>query len=311
MCWQATVDQIKTMMYHPDVEPKWYQMPIRIFNAASGIDHWMDCWNPEKKDLWVHPQVEISVKENIYGTDRFSKLFGAISAVEFPNTPTASISGMTAEESPTRHVTLTYIQKYKWVTWGRIHDKKRGHYAFYPLYDWSYMDVWKAIHANKWPYCAIYDLQYQYGVPILNMRVSNVHHETALRNLFYMQEVEPDTYERVVRRIQGIDAAAKLGKKDYWITEHPFMFTSWREYRDYLLEKLIDIKDWKEKMKKRFEYIDKTWGERLKDGDYRIQIQSILAHDWEGTKLKRFVIGADAIEAREEYYKRRDSQHDT
>jgi predicted phosphoadenosine phosphosulfate sulfurtransferase len=77
-----------------------------------------------------------------------------------------------------------------------------------------------------------------------NMRVSNVHHETSVHSLFYMQEVEPETYARLTQRIGGIDMAGKMGVADYFIHELPFMFKDWAEYRDYLLDKLIeDLED--------------------------------------------------------------------
>jgi predicted phosphoadenosine phosphosulfate sulfurtransferase len=49
--WQATVDQIKTMMYDPDVDPMWFQMPIRLFNATSIYEHWLNCWDKAQKRI--------------------------------------------------------------------------------------------------------------------------------------------------------------------------------------------------------------------------------------------------------------------
>jgi hypothetical protein len=37
------------------------------------------------------------------------------------------------------------------------------------------------------------------------MGVSNLHHETAVRSLFHLQEIDGDLYERVVQRLPGVD----------------------------------------------------------------------------------------------------------
>ena len=287
--WEATIEQIRLIMEHEDVEPLWFQMPIKLFNATSTTEHWLYCWDPDKKDIWIRPQEEYSYKENRYGTDRFSKLFPAIIEKEFPETSTCYVAGVRTEESPTRFVALTNAITYKWATWGNKLNGKLNHYTFYPIYDWSYADVWKAIHDNKWDYNSIYDSQYNYGMSVNNMRVSNVHHETSVHSLFYMQEVEPETYVRLTQRIGGIDMAGKMGTEDYFIHELPFMFKDWAEYRDFLLDKLIDNPDWHASFKKEFIRQEELYGETEVGQEMRRnQINSLLTNDWEHIKLSNW-----------------------
>jgi predicted phosphoadenosine phosphosulfate sulfurtransferase len=296
--WQATVDMVSEWMRHPDTEPLWFQMPIRLFNATSATDHWLDCWNLAKRDDWVHPQVDISLKDNTYGTDRFHHLFDAVITQRYLGIPTANIGGVRAEESPGRLVGLTYAPKYKWVTWGKRLGNSREHFTFYPIYDWSYTDVWKAIVSNHWRYNRIYDAQYRYGIPVPHMRVSNVHHETAVNALWYMQELEPDTYERLVRRVGGIDMAGKMGRSDYFVSSLPSMFGSWREYRDYLLEHLVLRPEWRDSFRKWFQRHDNAFGEQLGDAKYIAQVNAILVNDWEGVVMGNMLTGAQAAKAK-------------
>ena len=93
----------------------------------------------------------------------------------------------------------------------------KNHYTFYPIYDWSYTDIWKAIGSNHWDYNKIYNYYYQDGVPFNQMRISNVHHETAVRALFLLQKYEPENYEKIVERIPGIDMAGKFGDEQYFL----------------------------------------------------------------------------------------------
>ncbi len=300
--WEATVDQVNEWMTNPDVEPLWLQIPFRLFNATSVKEHWLDCWNPEKKDIWVHPQTDISLKKNVYGTDRFHDLFPAVPAYHYPQTTTCFIAGVRTEESPTRYMALTYAPKYKWVTWGRCLNKTKQHFTFYPIYDWSYTDVWKAILQNHWAYNRIYDAQYRYGLPVKSMRVSNVHHETSVESLFYAQEVEPDTYERIVQRLHGIDMAGKMGHRDYYVSELPAMFASWREYRDYLLEKLISNTEWREGFRKWFNQFDQSLGrDNIPQVLWTGMINAILCNDWEGIKLGNRWRDPNVYEARHKH----------
>lgn len=286
--WSCVIDHVRNIMYHPDVKPMWFQMPLVLFNATSATEHWLECWK-EGAD-WMREKEPIAITENVYGTNRFAELFGGIFAVEFAGQKACYISGVRAEETPTRFIGLTGALTYKWITWGKVLDKKVEHYTFYPIYDWHGSDVWKSIYDNDWDYCKLYDYMYSYGVPYQAMRVSNVHHETAVRSLFYMQEIEPETYEKLTERIAGIDMAGKLGKTDYFVKDLPFMFSSWTEYRDYLLEHLID-EQWHKSFKRDFDRQDKLYSNtepEFKEKVIKTQISSILSNDWEHIKTGNF-----------------------
>lgn len=286
--WQATIDMIKGIMYDPDVEPYWYQVPIKLFNATSQFQDWLHCW--EEGADWMREKDPIAIHENPVETDRFVEFFQQRQAKyseENGNIKACDITGMRAEESPNRFAGLTQTLKYKDITWGRKNKYSKNCFTFHPIYDWSYLDVWKAIHDNKWSYCKLYDYQYQYGLGIHEMRVSNLHHETAVQSLFVLQEVEPETYDKLTQRLHGIDTAGKLGKDDYYIDELPFMFKDWREYRDYLLENLIIDQDKRASFASQFNSNDKYLAYGVKpESMHKIQISSILANDFLGAKLK-------------------------
>ena len=285
--WKSTVEQVKSVMYRPEVEPMWYQIPMLILNASSGVkgNTWLHCWYPNEE--WAREQDPISIKVNRFGTNRFHDLFGAISKVEFAGKKVCYLGGVRAEESPGRYLSLTATPKYKWITWGKKNDPKEEHYTMYPIYDWSYIDVWKAIYEHKWRYSSHYDSLYQLGVEVKNMRVSNIHHETAVESLFVMQEIEPDTYEAAVKRMGGLDTAGKMGREDYFINELPFMFESWKEYRDYLLENLIEEEETKKRLRGFFTQLE-PYEKYLGEAIYQTEIQSIVTNDWDGTKLKNY-----------------------
>lgn len=282
--YQATIDLVKEVMYDEDVEAYWLQVPIKLFNATSSQQEWLLCW--EEGVEWIREKDPISYKENVWGTDRFADFFLRFIAKEAGNKKVCWLTGVRTEESPSRFLGLTTSSTYKWITWGKKNPYNKNTFSFHPIYDWSYTDVWKAIHDNGWKYNKIYDYQYQHGVKINDMRVSNLHHETAVHHLFFLQEVEPNTYERLTKRVHGMDTAGKFGKEDYFIYELPFMFRDWKEYRDYLLEKLIMDKH-RERMRKQFERTERRYIPAVKpETIYKTHINIIMTNDYHGTKLK-------------------------
>jgi predicted phosphoadenosine phosphosulfate sulfurtransferase len=284
--FQSTVDYMSWVMREPDVEPWWFQIPFRENNATSATEHWLTAWGEGEE--WVREKDPLSRKENVYGTDRFVRLMEAIVMQEFKDTPTAALTGVRAEESPTRFMSATSQATYQSVTWGNRINETLGHYNFHPIYDWSYLDIWKAIHDHGWHYNAHYDAMHRYGVPVRKMRVSNYHHETAVHALFMLQEIEPETWERATRRLSGLATAGHLGKDDYFVYELPFMFKDWEEYRDYLLEHLTPDDIMKERYRKKFASMARRYPHEVGPGLYRVQINSILTNDVDMVKLSNW-----------------------
>jgi predicted phosphoadenosine phosphosulfate sulfurtransferase len=278
---------VTSIMERPEVKPYWFQIPMLLSNATSQSDQWLHCWNPDEEHLWMRPHWPGAITENIYGTDRFKKLFGAIACKVWEGQPACWLSGVRSEESPERKMAMTSGSTWKGETWGKMLDKKVGQITMYPIYDWSYTDVWHAIETRGWRYCRLYDYMYQYGVNISAMRVSNVHHETAVRSLFYLQEIEPHTYERLTQRIHGIDTAGKLNMADFVPKKLPFMFKDWIEYRDHLLENMILREDWREAFRRQFKSME--WAESgLGDRLFKVEVKAILTNDFEGTAITGF-----------------------
>lgn len=294
--WNCVIEHVRRSMHDPRVKPLWLQVPIKLFNATSSREPWLYCWQPGAE--WMRDKEPDSIQENTYGTDRFAELFGAYLRHEYPASAAINLAGVRCEESPNRALGLTTSPTYKHITWGKIRDSKRQHFDFYPLYDWSYTDIWKAIHDNHWPYCSLYDVMYQYGVPLQMMRVSNVHHETAVDKLFYLQEFEADTWERLTRRIAGVNTAGKLGFADFFLHGAPLppMFDNWAEYRDYLVANLIEEPAIRAKFTTYFHDMDRDYQRgmyRINGPEvlYKAQINTVLANDYHFTKLKSFRAG--------------------
>ena len=293
--WQAVADYTRTVMDDPRVDARWIQVPIRLFNAASMEEPWLNCWEPGEE--WMRSKEPDSIHENVYGTDRFGPMFNKVLEHHYPDEPAAFFGGVRAEESPSRAAGLTTGQTYKSVTWGKTLNDRRGHYTFYPLYDWSYRDIWKSIHEHGWKYCRIYDEFYRYGIQPIKMRVSNLHHETAIDQLFYLQEMEGDTWDKLTKRLKGINQTRHMTKKGMFsVKELPFMFDGWKDYRDYLVDKLIQTDERRELFHKKFAWMDKKFSNMaLEDERYKSEVLCILANDYHFTKLNNFLARPETV----------------
>lgn len=271
--YSATIDMVEWAMSQPNVIPQWYQVPIFMTNAASHQQLFLWAWGEGEK--WVrdkHPLAIHSIKGKY--PRRFYK-FNLWVGQNLRKLPGRSVSiiGLRAEESPDR----------RFVMFGEDSDlfwmrRKKEPNKAYPIIDWSYTDVWKYLVENKLRYNRIYDKMYMLGRDLRKMRVSNLIHEKAFRCLTDLQELEPDTYDKLEERLHGVHTAAIYGKEDliYSIKTLPAQFDSWKAYKDFLLKSIHPD------LAKLFAYQWSRFGDTDDTGACKYMVKRILLCDWEG-----------------------------
>lgn len=294
--FEATVDyQTWLLTERPDeVRPQWLQIPFKLFNATNHQDEWLHVWDPDPAVEWVREKHPAAIHESTIGEGKlFADILTAINDVNGG----AVLTGVRAEESPTRRLGLTTYPSYKWVTWGQ--KKSKLHHVFHPIFDWSWRDIWKAIidgnnpaepGSDPWRYNRHYDEMYRYGIPVQKMRVSNYHHETAISSLFYLQEIEPETWERATRRLEGISTAGQLGKDDFYVTELPFMFRSWEEYHGYLVDNIVPDPAHQATFRKHYADLVRRLPGTDRETIAKHAVQAVIANDLYFTKGNNFYV---------------------
>jgi predicted phosphoadenosine phosphosulfate sulfurtransferase len=274
--YQATVDFVAWAMSQPNVIPMWYQVPIFMTNAASHQQLFLWAWGDGEK--WVREKHPLAIhkiekkypkrfhKFNLWVGQNLKKLNGK----------SISIIGLRAEESPDRRfVMFGEDSDLFWIRRKNIADKP---HRAYPIIDWAYTDVWKYLIENNLKYNKIYDKMYMLGGNLRYFRVSNLVHEKAFRCLTDLQELEPETYDKLENRLQGVHTAAIYGKEDliYSISSLPDKFKSWKEYKDFLLTSIHPD------LKKIFEYQWSRFADSDDVGANKYMVKRILLCDWEG-----------------------------
>jgi predicted phosphoadenosine phosphosulfate sulfurtransferase len=296
--WEATEQYIEKTFLREGIEPYWFQFPFRLFNSSSYTDDWLTCWDPEQEDKWVHPKNVMSIKKNIFGTDRFKDLFPMLASTIFDGKPYAALSGMRAQENGIRRLAVTRAPYFKGVTWSSMHGPHGT--LFYPIYDWAVDDIWIAMSRNKWAYNTIYDSMYQYGESIRKMRCSSLIHETgAEHSLILLQEIEPKTYERLAARIGGVDTYSKL-MGDIRQYKLPSAFATWKEYCAYLHDTILTPqgREGFDKLVKKKDFIENA----ADDGFWKDVAIQMQANDYTGTKMENMLRAYTHRRARERKY---------
>lgn len=271
--YKGTIDFVEWAMSHPNVIPLWYQVPIFMTNAASHQQLFLWAWGENEE--WVREKHPIAIhkienkypkrfyKFNLWVGQNLRKLQGK----------SVSIIGLRAEESPDRRFVM--FGEDSELFW--LRRKKEPNKA-YPIIDWSYKDVWKYLIENNLPYNKIYDKMYMLGGDLRTFRVSNLVHEKAFRCLTDLQELEPETYNKLEKRLKGVHTAAIYGKENliYSIKTLPENFRTWKQYKDFLLTSIHPD------LKRIFEYQWSRFGDTDDAEACKYMVKRILLCDWEG-----------------------------
>lgn len=278
----------KVAMYHLDYEAQ-YQMTTdyvtEAFNIFPGIKKYWLClpvgaqcacrmdggtwipWEKEKQDIWVRqmPDSEYLITEENcpmkfkVGQQDYDVQDKFVEWFETQHGKTANIIGIRADESLSRYGAVSSTnknpEKYKGQQW------INGHKA-YPIYDWTVEDVWTYFGKYGKSYNHLYDLYYQAGLTLDQMRVASPFNDCAMDTLKLYKVIDPTNWGKMIGRVNGVNFAGiyggttAMGWKSIKKPEH---FT-WKEYCYFLLDTLDEktrehylaklntsLKFWKEK----------------------------------------------------------------
>lgn len=270
--YQSTRVLIDQMMRNDHVVPMWYQVPLLLTNATSHTEYFLDAWHEGRE--WLHPRSDLAI-QSIDGAypNRFYKFFEWFER-QFDE-DTAVMVGLRSKESLMRFRSVTNNPGYDGISWS-TKTKSKQTFRFYPIYDWTFADVWKYISDRGVSYNRYYDRKFvKSGANARTMRVSNLIHEKSFHALAELQEFEPDTYERLLKRLDGVHCAALYANDDlvYSSKKLPNHFQSWVQYRNYLMASTpIDrIGNFRDRFDKQSS--DEKTAQQ--------QVKQILLNDWE------------------------------
>lgn len=212
--YKITIEHIQAMydLYADHIEPYWVCLPIRLRNAVSVFEpRWM-CWEPRKEDVWIRQPPPMAITDEKFFPffrrgmefEEFVPLFGKWYG---GGKLTACFVGIRSDESLNRYRTIkgkkSMFEGLQWTTW--LGD---GLYNIYPIYDWKVSDVWLYNTRYHKPYNKLYDYMHQAGLTPSQMRICQPYGDDQRKGLWLFHVIEPETWARVVARVNGANQGA-------------------------------------------------------------------------------------------------------
>lgn len=245
--YKLTIDHNLAMyeLYADLIEPFWVSLPIHLRNAVSVYEtHWV-CWEPDKREAWIREPPEMAiVDEATFPFFRpgmeFEEFVPEFGEWYSQGDPTACLVGIRSDESLNRYrtiasVTKTSIEGRQWTTLVTPNVAN-----VYPIYDWRTADLWTYQGLNPdLPYNRLYDLMYKAGLTIHQMRICQPYGDDQRRGLWLFHLIEPETWARVVARVNGANTGAMYVQESGNITGYrriskPPQHT-WRSFASLLM----------------------------------------------------------------------------
>ena len=242
---ERTFERIKD-----EVEPYWVCLPMATKTSVSSYEMYWYPWDDEKEDLWVRSMPEheyvINLNHNPFSLYKYkmhqedlAKQFARWYRKIHGKRKTICLLGTRATESLMRYSSVVN-KKYRYKDQSWITELFKEVWCASPLYDWSSEDVWTANAKFNYEYNPLYDLYYKAGVNINKMRVASPFNESAKESLNLYRILDPDTWLKLVGRVQGANFCAIYGRTKamgYRSVKLPKGHT-WKSYTEFLLSTL-------------------------------------------------------------------------
>lgn len=230
--------------YADIIDPHWIALPISLRNAVSQFEPKWLCWDPDRRADWVREPSSLSITSSLFypwfrtGME-FEELVPLFGHDYAKGKSTACLVGIRADESLNRYRTLitdkTRMEGKNWTTW-----IGQSLWNVYPIYDWKTEDLW-TYHARNpdLPYNKLYDRMQQAGLTLSQMRICQPYGDDQRKGLWLYQIIEPETWGKVVARVNGANQGALYARERGSINgvnkiQKPAGHT-WQSYSELLL----------------------------------------------------------------------------
>lgn len=221
--YKDTIDHVSKIfdMYRDNIERHWICVEMKLRNALTNYDPQWVCWDRTKKDAWIRPMPTRVKQEKDYPFclskmefEEFVPMFGEWYSQE---KLTAGFIAIRADESLHRYCAIAtwdkvglMLNNYRWTT-----KKSKHSYNVYPIYDWRTEDIWR-YHSKfpKKPHNKIYDKMQMAGVKLSQQRLCQPFGDDQRRGLWLYHILEPETWSRLVNRVNGANSGALYIKEN-------------------------------------------------------------------------------------------------
>jgi len=247
-------------------------LPLKSQCATSMYQSFWYPWEKSKQEIWVREMPENGINEENHNFDfwkpkmsdyEFQEKFSNWYHKKMKAKRTACLVGIRTQESLNRWRAIHSDKNYKNFEGNKwTKTIARNVYNAYPVYDWLTSDVWVANAKFRWEYNTLYDLYYQAGIGIEQMRVASPFNDAASASLKLYRVIDPNNWAKMVGRVNGVNFTGlyggttamgwqniKLPPNHTWESYMHFLLNTLPEEskQNYLSKLETSINFWKEK----------------------------------------------------------------
>jgi predicted phosphoadenosine phosphosulfate sulfurtransferase len=214
--YKLTIDHLKECIkeYEDYLELYWVCLPLHLRNAVSVYEPFWKCWDVERKEDWIR---ELP-KESISDLNYFPFFRDGMEFEEFvpefgewysKGKLTACFVGIRTDESLNRYRTIASKTKVTFNEKQYTTKVTESVYNLYPIYDWTTEDIW-IYHAKNRDkrFNELYELMHKAGLTIHQQRICQPYGDDQRRGLWLFHLIEPETWAKVVARVNGANSGA-------------------------------------------------------------------------------------------------------
>ena len=214
--YKLTIDHMTKCIeeYKSYLDVYWICLPIHLRNAVSVFQPFWKCWDKDVKNDWIREVPKLGITDENYfpffrNGMEFEEFVPEFGEWYSDGKTTACLVGIRADESLNRFRTIASdkkitFNKKQWTT--KVTDNV---YNVYPIYDWKTEDIWTyhGKNPNK-RHNELYDLMHKSGLSIHLQRICQPYGDDQRRGLYLFHLIEPETWAKVVARVEGANSGA-------------------------------------------------------------------------------------------------------
>lgn len=214
--YKITMEHARTCveLWSDVIELYWVCLPIHLRNAVSVYEPFWQCWDPDAKEAWIRELPPEAIHDEAFfpffhrGME-FEEFVPAFGEWYAQGENCACFVGIRTDESLNRFRTIVQSKKITWKDRRWTSKVSESVYNAYPIYDWRASDLW-VYHAKhpQHPHNRLYDLMHKAGVPMGLMRICQPYGDDQRRGLWLFHLIEPETWSKVVARVNGANGGA-------------------------------------------------------------------------------------------------------
>lgn len=214
--YKLTIDHMTECLeiYKENIELFWVCLPIHLRNAVSVFKPFWKCWDKEVKNDWIRPIPKLGISDEMFfpffrNGMEFEEFVPEFGEWYSEGKLCACLVGIRADESLNRFRTISSKSK---ITFNKKQYTTKvtdNVFNVYPIYDWKTEDIWIYHSKNKHKrHNHLYDLMQKSGLSIHLQRICQPYGDDQRRGLYLFHLIEPETWAKVVARVEGANSGA-------------------------------------------------------------------------------------------------------